>query len=133
MPEIHRSVDLKVSGLERHRASRTQGTMEAVPTIPAPPAPDPENAEAAAAVPQRLWPPCSTGDPVAAGLANLTIPDVAEAPATLAHQPSLSTVVVPRDTERGREVNIPVPLVATPAAEGTLKVARPQQPQRHKQ
>ena len=69
--------------------------MEAVPTIPAPPATTPENAEAAAEVSQRLWPPCSTGDPVAAGLANLAIPDVAEAPATLVHQPSLSTVVVP--------------------------------------
>ena len=34
--------------------------MEAVPTIPAPP----ENAEAAAEVSQRLWPPCSTGDQV---------------------------------------------------------------------
>ena len=32
---------------------------------------------------------------VAVGLANLAIPDVAEAPATLVHQPSLSTVVVP--------------------------------------
>lgn len=97
------------------QSKQNPGTMEAVPTAPAPPAP--ENA-AAAGLPPRLWPPRSTGvGAVAAGLANLTI---GRGRGTC----NLGSPTFPLrssgacDTERGTEVNIPGPPVATPAQQG---------------
>ncbi|CAN0177876.1 unnamed protein product [Rangifer tarandus platyrhynchus] len=71
------------------------GTMEAVPTPPAPPDTAPENAAAAAELPPRLWPPPAQGSGRGRWPGQADNPHAAGAPATSAHQPSLSAGVAP--------------------------------------